>query len=60
MKSEEIIKRNKLLDACLNSDKDVFAEIKKLRRTNDNVATSMDGETEDIPGHFKEIQVYIL
>ena len=54
-KSEQIIKRNKLLDACLNSDKDVFEEIKKLRRTDADVATSMDGETNDIPAHFKNI-----
>ena len=54
-KSEEMIKRNKLLNACLNSDKDLFEEIKKMRRTNEVVASSMDGKTEDIPGHFKEI-----
>ena len=50
-----MIKRNKLLNASINSDKDLFDEITKKRRTNEVVASSMDGKTEDIPGHFKEI-----
>ena len=54
-KSEEIIKKNKLLDACLNGNGDVFTEIKKIRRHKPTVATSMDNVKENIPHHFKEI-----
>ena len=54
-KSEELITKNKLLDACINGNGDLFLEIKKLRRSKPVAATSMDGVTDDIPGHFKNI-----
>ena len=54
-KAEDIIIKSKLLDACINGNGDIFAEIKKLRRAKPTVATSMDGEKDDIPGHFKNI-----
>ena len=54
-KAENAIIKNKLLDACINGNGDIFKEIKKLRKSKPNVATSMDGEKEDIPGHFKNI-----
>ena len=54
-KNEEMIKRNKLLDACINGSSDIFEEIKKMRRSKPVVATSMDGKKDDIPGHFKTI-----
>jgi hypothetical protein len=54
-RSEEIIKKNKLLDACLNGNGDVFKEIKKIRQHKPTVATSMDKVNENIPNHFKEI-----
>ena len=54
-KSEELISKNKLLDACINGNGDLFLEIKKLRRAKPVTATSMDGVTDDIPGHFKNI-----
>ena len=52
---EEIIKKNKLLDGCLNGNGDVFKEIKKIRQHKPTVATSMDKVNENIPNHFKEI-----
>ena len=52
-KSEEIIVKNKLLDACINVIGNI--EIKKLRSAKPIIATSMDGVTNDIPGHFKNI-----
>ena len=54
-KSEDIIAKNKLLDACINGNGDIFKEIKKLRRAKPVTATSMDGNVDDIPGHFKNI-----
>ena len=54
-KSEELITKNKLLDACINGSGDIFSEIKKLRKSKPVAATSMDGVKEDIPGHFKDI-----
>ena len=32
------------MNACINSDKDLFDEITKMRRTNEVVASSMDGK----------------
>ena len=54
-KAEDVIVKNKLLDACINGNGDIFTEIKKLRKCRPTVATSMDGEKKDIPGHFKNI-----
>ena len=54
-KSEDIIKKNKLLDACLNGNGDIFTEIKKMRQHKPAAATSMDGVQDDIPNHFKGI-----
>ena len=54
-KAENMIKKNKLLDACINGNGDIFVEIKKMRKSKPKVATSMDGVNKDIPGHFKSI-----
>ena len=53
--AEEKIKKNKLLDMCLNDDVDLFQEIKKMRNAPEHVANTSDGESEDIPGHFAKI-----
>ena len=54
-KAEMLIKKNKLLDACINGNGNIFTEIKKLRKSKPVVATCMDGVSKDIPGHFKNI-----
>ena len=54
-KSEEIIKKNNLLDACLNGNSDVFTEIKKMRQHKPSVAASMDGVKVNVENHFKGI-----
>ena len=54
-KSENIIKKNKLLDACLNGNGDIFQEVKKIRQHKPPVAASMDGVKENISDHFKGI-----
>ena len=43
------------MDACINGNGDLFTEIKKLRKSKPIVATCMDGEKNDIPGHFQSI-----
>ena len=54
-KAEERIKRNKLLDSCLNGGVDIFQEIKNLRKSKPVVATSMDGVKDNVKDHFKGI-----
>ena len=55
-RAEETIKKNKLIEACINNrSEDLFKEIKSLRSTKQLVATSIDGVKENIPNHFKEI-----
>ena len=57
-RAEGQIRRNKLLNACLNKGDDgvdIFAEIKSLRKCKPVVATSIDGVTDQIPEHFKSI-----
>ena len=45
-KSEEKIKRNKLLNACVNEGADIFTEIKAMRKSNQLTASSMDGSDD--------------
>ena len=54
-KSENLIKKNNFLDACLNGSADIFTEIKKLRGSSRVVANSIDGKTENIEEHFAGI-----
>ena len=54
-KSKELIRKNKILDSCINGTGDLFKEIKDMRRCKQVTATSMDGVTKDIPGHFKSV-----
>ena len=55
IKSEQIIKKNKVLDACINGEGDIFKEIKSIRKSPEIVASSMDGVHENIQEHFKGI-----
>ena len=54
-KSENIIKKSNLLYACLNGNGDIFKEIKKMRKTKKTCPNTMDGISDNIPGHFKSI-----
>ena len=54
-KSEEIIKKNKLLEACINGEGEIFKEIKKIRSHKPQVATCIDGVTDNVSSHFKGI-----
>ena len=54
-KNQNIIKKNKLLNACLNGDGNIFDEIKSLRNTKKRTAKSIDGVSKNIPNHFRGI-----
>ena len=54
-KSENIIRRDNLLNACINGNNNIFDEIKKIRKTSSEVPTSIDGNSVDTENHFKRI-----
>ena len=54
-KAEDKIRKNKLLDSCINGGGDIFKEIQSFRKSNPVVATSMDGVKDDVKDHFKGI-----
>ena len=54
-RSEDLIKRNNFLNSCLNGSADIFTEIKKIRKSKNNVANCIDGKTENIEEHFSSI-----
>ena len=54
-KAETTIKKSKLLDACLNGNGNLFKEIKAMRNTKSQCADTIDGVTNNIPEHFKNI-----
>ena len=43
------------MDACLNGNGDIFKEIKKMRKTQPIVASTMDGKKNNLEEHFKDI-----
>ena len=49
------LKKNTLLDACINNRGDIFKELRKLRRTKDSSPDVMDGVSENIQDHFAGI-----
>ena len=54
-KSEEKIRSNKLLEACLDNNKNIFEEVKKLRKCKNDVANTIDGKSENVENHFGDI-----
>ena len=54
-KAEDKIKKNKLLQACLSGEGNIFSEIKAMRKTKQVVANSIDGVTENVSEHFRGI-----
>ncbi|MDP7404169.1 MAG: hypothetical protein QF782_01885, partial [Porticoccaceae bacterium] len=54
-KAANTLKKNALLDACINGKGDIFTEIRKIRSSPMAVANSIDGVTENIPTHFASI-----
>ena len=52
-KAEDRIRKNKLLDACLNGGADLFSEIKSMRKSKPVVASSMDDVHDNVKEVFK-------
>ena len=46
------IKRNFLLNSCLNNNGDLFKEIKRQRKSKKTIAISIDGHQDNIPSYF--------
>ena len=53
--AENKIRANKLLEATLNNGTDLFKQIRKMRKSNNNVANKIDGVSVNIPDHFANI-----
>ena len=54
-KSEDLIRRNNFLDACLNGSSDIFSEIRKQRKSDKVTANIIDGKDENVEEHFSGI-----
>ena len=53
LKLEDKIRKNKLLDSCMNKGADLFTEIKAMRKANPVIASNMDG-SKDVGKVFKD------
>ena len=51
-KMNDIKEKNRLLNACMNNNGDIFDEIKKLRKVHPTVSTMIDGVSYKIEPHF--------
>ena len=51
------MKRDKFIEACLNGDRDMFEELKKMRGSANTTSSKIDGcnTPEDIADKFKDI-----
>ena len=54
-KAVEALKRDKLLNACINGEGDIFNELKKLRMVSRTVSKTMDDAKEDVSEHFANV-----
>ena len=54
-KAADVLKRNKLLDACINGKGDIYTEIRKMRKCPGTVVNTIDGISSGIPDHFASI-----
>ena len=50
-----MLKLDKLLSAYITGEGGIFHELKKLRKVNDIVPTTIDGTKENITGHFANV-----
>ena len=51
----DILKKNALLNACINDKGDIFSEIKKLRKTSQSCSATIDGVDNRIEDEFANI-----
>ena len=54
-KAADVLKRNRLLDACINGKGDIYTEIRKMRKCPGTVVNAIDGVSSGIPDHFASI-----
>ena len=54
-KAADVVKRNRLLDACINGRGDIYMEIRKMRKSQGGVINTIDGVSSGIPDHFASI-----
>ena len=54
-KMTECIRKNTLLDACINNNGDIFKEIRKIRKTPPDMSSMIDGVTRNIESHFAKV-----
>jgi endonuclease/exonuclease/phosphatase family metal-dependent hydrolase len=54
-KMTECIKKNTLLDACINDRGDIFKEIRKLRKSPPEMTSMIDGVTNNVEAHFAKV-----
>ena len=54
-KAADALKRNRLLDACINGKGNIYTEIRKMRKCPGSVVKTIDGVSTDIPDHFASI-----
>ena len=53
-RSQETVKKNKLLDACVNGGGEIFTELKKMRRVKSRLPDRMDG-SDSVSETFKDV-----
>ena len=53
-RSADVVRKIKLMDACLNGNGDVFEEIRKMRKVNKSLPHTMDGQT-NVTERFKNV-----
>ena len=51
----ECIRKNTILDACINDKGDIFKEIRKLRKPAPAVSSMIDGVTNNLETHFANV-----
>ena len=55
-KMKDILMKNSLLKACIkNKNGDIFTEIRKMRMSSPTIASTIDGESHDVPNHVADI-----
>ena len=54
-KAADVLKRNRLLDACINGKGDIYTEIRKMRKCPGSVVNAIDGVSTGISDHFASI-----
>ena len=54
-KAADVLKRNRLLDACISGKGNIYKEIRKMRKCPGSVVNAIDGLSSGIPDHFASI-----